>query len=122
MLGAIIVCGKIPPDSSELGSFIDLKKQVMNLAGSTRKNSKASMLQKHAYNCEVGGKWLVARSRSKDSGVRREGREQEKNKEEKGERERGVPSLSLPTPPPRCYFCLLTTLCAVPAIWTSGTG
>ena len=70
---------------------------------------------------------IVACSRRSYSGVRREGRERERNKKEgKREREKGTPtSLVLsPTPPRRClfFFFLLTSLCAVPTIWTPGTG
>lgn len=42
MQGTLITCGKIPPKAkNELRSLIDLKRQVINLARTTRKNSKA---------------------------------------------------------------------------------
>ena len=42
MQGTIIACGKIPPKANnELPSLINLKRQVINLAGTNRKNSKA---------------------------------------------------------------------------------
>ena len=68
---------------------------------------------------------IVACSRCSDSGVRREGRNEKKNKKKKdgeGERrERLVPSLS-PYPTPSLFFFLLTSLCAIPTIWTPGAG
>ena len=69
---------------------------------------------------------IVACFRRWDSGVRREGRERERNKKEKRGRggEKGTPSslAPTPTPHPRCFFSLLTSLCAVPTIWTPGAG
>lgn len=42
MQGTITSCGKIPQKANnELRSLIDLKRQVINLTGTTRKNSKA---------------------------------------------------------------------------------
>lgn len=49
---------------------------------------------------------LLACSRHSDSGALREGRERGKNKEEK--------RALTPTPPPRCYFFVLTSLSTVP--------
>ena len=69
---------------------------------------------------------IVACSRRSYSGVRREGRERERNKKE-GKREReGNAYLPRPQPYPTpslfVFFFLLTSLCAVPTIWTPGTG
>ena len=69
---------------------------------------------------------VVTCSRRSDSGARRDVRERGKNKKEERERERGgngVPLFSPPFSPHRSFFfLLLTSLCAVPTIWTSGTG
>ena len=69
---------------------------------------------------------IVACSRRSYSGVRREGRARKKQKGGKeGEREGNA---YLPRPQPYLtpslfvFFFLLTSLCAVPTIWTPGTG
>ena len=68
---------------------------------------------------------IVACSRRSYGGVRREGRERERKKKE-GKREReGNAYLPRPQPyptPSLFVFFLLTSLCAVPTIWTPGTG
>ena len=60
-----------------------------------------------AHTCRKLTATGIAFSRCLDSGVQREGREQEKNKEEKRERERG--GTLTPTPPP-CLFVFFSCL------------
>ena len=76
------------------------------------------------WSWSVPTKILTCSTRS-DSGVRREGRNEKKNKKKNGgegeRRERLVPSL-WPYPTPSLFFFLLTSLCAIPTIWTPGAG